>query len=113
MKKITKFLALALVLTMCVGVLAACSGGKDDAEGSNGTSAPSATKPQATKPQATKPENTKPENTKPEDTKPEDTKPETDDDKVEEDKGENKPTDGETGNGGDAATKPTEGKGNK
>lgn len=78
MKKITNMIALVLVLTMCIGVMTACSGNDENSNPS--TTAPSVTKPADNKPGTTKPDTNKPGTTKPETNKPGTTKPEADKD---------------------------------
>lgn len=90
MKKITSVLALALALVMCVGLLAACTGGDKETTGT--------TQKPGTTTGANKDED---KNTKPQETKPEETEPETDETQPEEDETpeqdtESQPEGGET-----------------
>ena len=99
MKKFAKVMSLAMALVLCVGLMAACTGGKETPD-NNTTQAPTqkpdgnkpgtttkpnenkpgtTTKPEdnkgETKPEASKPTETKPVETKPQESKPEASKP--------------------------------------
>ncbi len=93
MKKFTNILALGVAAVLCVSLMTACSGGKEDptttqkpgtstttkpeADKNEGSNKPAETKPQETKPEDTTPEqDSKPEESKPEESKPEESKPE-------------------------------------
>ncbi len=75
MKHITKILTLVMALTLCAGLMTACTGGEENPTTKPGTS--TTTKPNSDKNEKPhqKPQETKPQESKPQESKPTETKP--------------------------------------
>ena len=74
MKRMTKVLTLVMALTLCVGLMTACTGGEENPTTKPGTS--STTKPDSDKNEgSSKPQESNPAENKPSETKPAESEP--------------------------------------